>query len=137
MFRKVFAAVLLAGMVSGCSMSEDTAKAEPGVQAFHQQLDAGRFVQIYDDASDDLKQASQKEDFVALLEAVHRKLGNTRSSAKQGWKVDYHTSGTFVTLQYHTVYEEGAADETFVFRLQGDAVSLAGYFVNSNALILK
>jgi Protein of unknown function (DUF4019) len=129
--------VALAVVTAGCSVAADTAAAEAGVPAFHALVDAGKFEQIYEQSSDDLKKVSTPQDFTALLEAVHRKLGNTRSSEKQGWTINYHTSGTFVTLTYKTMYTEGEAAEQFVFRMQGKSATLAGYHINSNALILK
>jgi hypothetical protein len=64
-------------------------------------------------------------------------LGKTKSAEKRGWNVNYHTSGTFVTLTYKTSYVEGEADEQFVYRLEGTVALLAGYHINSNALIVK
>jgi hypothetical protein len=137
MTRTFLLLITLASVLAGCSVSADTAAAEAGVPRFHELLDAGKFVEIYEQSSDDLKKVGTQQDFVALLEAVHRKLGNTRSSEKQGWNINYHTSGTFVTLTYKTVYAEGEAAEQFVFRMQGKLAALAGYHINSTALILK
>jgi hypothetical protein len=137
MTRTFLRLVALAFALTGCSVSADTAAAEAGVPRFHQLLDAGKFVEIYEQSSEDLKKTATQQDFVALLEAVHRKLGNTKSSDKQGWNINYHTSGTFVTLTYKTVYAEGEAAEQFVFRMQGSVAALVGYHINSTALILK
>jgi hypothetical protein len=121
----------------GCSGSADTAAAEQAVSSFHELLNAGRFAEIYELSSDELKKASTQSDFVALLDAVHRKLGNTKSAVDQAWNVNYHTSGTFITLTYKTVYSEGDAAEQFVFRMQGHSAALAGYHINANALVVK
>lgn len=129
--------VALFALLAGCSMAADADRAAQAVPKFHEMLDAGRFEDIYAGAADDLKGATPQKDFVALLEAVHRKLGNTKSSTQQGWNVNYHTSGTFVTLNYATAYAEGDASEQFVYRLRANEALLAGYHVNSNALILK
>lgn len=132
--------ILLLGfllVLSGCSPTADTEAAEQAVPKFHQLLDAGRFAEIYELSSEELKKVASKQDFLALLEAVHRKLGNTKSSQKQTWNINYHTSGTFVTLVYKTTYAEGEASEKFVFRMHDKAAVLAGYHINSNALILK
>jgi hypothetical protein len=118
-------------------MSADTSAAEQAVPRFHELLDAGNFIEIYEKSSDDLKTSATQKDFVALLEAVHRKLGNTKSAEKIGWNVNYQTSGTFVTLNYKTAYADGNADEQFVYRLDGKVALLAGYHVNSNAFILN
>lgn len=118
-------------------MSEDTSVAEQAVPRFHALLNAGKFEEIYNASSEDIKKATKQQDFIALLEAVHRKLGEVKSSERQAWKVNYQTSGTFVSLTYKTIYSEGEAAEQFVFLLKGKAATLAGYHINSNALILK
>ena len=78
-----------------------------------------------------------REKFVAFLAAVHRKLGVMKSTKQRGWNVNYHTSGTFVTLTYATTYERGEAVEQFVYRLRAEQALLAGYHVNSEALVLN
>jgi hypothetical protein len=128
---------VLALSLLGCSMSADTAVAEKQVQTFHQLFDAGEFADIYDRSADELRKATSKREFVALLEAVHRKLGHTKSSDKVGWNVNYQTSGEFVSLNYKTAYENGDANEQFVFLMHDQTALLAGYVVNSTALILR
>jgi hypothetical protein len=131
------AALALALALAGCTMSADTKVAEDAVPKFHEMLDAGQFDAIYDGASDEFKRAATKQDFVALLAAVHRKLGASRSSSEKGWNVNYHTSGSFVTLNYATTYAQGEAHEQFVYRLESGQALLVGYNINSNALILN
>jgi opacity protein-like surface antigen len=133
--RIFITAVVIA--LAGCSTGVGTKLAEQAVPKFHTMLDAGEFDAIYAATADDFKQATKREEFVSILEAVHRKLGNTKSADMKGWNINYHTSGTFITLNYATTYTEGEASEQFVYRLQDDKVLLVGYHVNSNALILK
>jgi hypothetical protein len=137
MTRTFLLLVALAVTLLGCARSADTAAAEQAVLNFHELLNAGRFTEIYELSSDELKKASTQSDFVALLDVVHRKLGNTKSAVDQAWNVNYHTSGTFITLTYKTVYSEGGAAEQFVFRMQGDSATLVGYHINANALVVK
>lgn len=139
MVRRLIAAVAVALMVPliACSMSADAERAEQAVTGFHQMLDAAEFETIYDASADDLKKATTREKFIAFLAAVHRKLGGTRSAKQQGWNVNYHTSGTFVTLTYATSYERGEAVEQFVYRVRAEHALLAGYHINSEALILN
>jgi len=133
--RKFIAAIAV--VLAGCSMSADTRLAEQAVVRFHEMLDAGQSDAIYSEAADELKKASTRQEFVALLDAVHRKLGDTRSSDQKGWNVNYQTSGAFVTLNYQTAYAKGNASEQFVYRLQDSKALLAGYHINSNALIIN
>jgi hypothetical protein len=123
--------------LTGCSPVTNTAAAEQAVPQFHQLLDAGRFSDIYEGSSEDLKKVASKQDFLVLLEVVRRKLGNTKSSELQSLNISYKTSGTFVTLVYKTNFAEGEASERFVFRMRDKAALLAGYYINSNVLLLK
>ena len=124
-------------LAAGCSASDGMELAEQAVPRFHKMLDAGQFDEIYAESASDLKKATTREDFVALLDAVHRKLGPKKTSTRQGWKVDYNTSGSFVTLSYATTYTQGEAVEQFVYRLHDNKASLVGYHINSNALIIN
>ena len=137
MTRSLVVLAALVAALCGCSMSADTTAAEQAVPKFHEQLDAGQFDEIYVQAGDELRKATTQQDFVALLEAIHRKLGNTKSADKTGWTVNYQTSGSFVTLGYKTIFDGGDAQEQFVFRLQDKTALLVGYHINSTALILK
>jgi hypothetical protein len=83
MTRTALLFAALACALLGCSGSADTAAAEQAVSSFHELLNAGRFAEIYGLSSDELKKASAQSDFVALLDAVHRKLGNTKSAVDQ------------------------------------------------------
>ena len=120
----------LAIAVSGCSTPAHTAAAEQAVLKFHELFDAGQFAEIYESSSSELKDESSQQDFVAFLEGLHKKLGNSQSSEKQGFRVSYNTAGTFVSLTYKTLFTAGEATEQFVFRLQGDTASLVGYHIN-------
>ena len=137
MTRRLVALIAAVCALCACSMSADSELAEQAVPAFHSQLDAGHFEEIYAQSAEELRQATSQQDFVAFLGAVHRKLGNTKASEKTGWRVNYQTSGRFVTLAYRTSFDAGAAQEEFVYRLQDKAVLLVGYHINSTALILK
>ena len=118
-------------------MSADSKLAEQAVVQFHEMLDAEQFDAIYDTAAEDLKKVSTKEKFVAILQGVHKKLGMTKASDKQGWNFNYNTSGSYVTLSYATFYTEDKAEEQFAFRLEGDKALLAGYHVQSDAFVTK
>lgn len=121
----------------GCSMSKDVETAEKKVSEFRSLLASKRFGQIYYASADDLKKAVKKSEFVAFLEAVNRKLGKVKKTELVNWNVNYNTSGKFITLTYNTTYAEGDASEQFIYRVQNDNAKLAGYHINSAALIIK
>jgi hypothetical protein len=136
MQHRIFSILLVVGLAA-CSVSADTERAEQAIQHFHERLDAGQSAAIYDAAAEDLKAVSTQSDFVAFLDAVHRKLGLSKSSSQKGWNVNYGTSGKFITLNYETAFAEGQATEQFLYRLSDGKALLAGYHINSNAFILK
>src|ERR1700722_8948180 len=109
--------VAIAAGLAACSASANTKEAEAAVQQFHDLLDSGKSSAIYESAGDDLKRVSSEQQFVPLLDAVHRKLGQTRTATRGGWNVNYSTAGNFITLNYQTVYAEGQASEQFVYRM--------------------
>ncbi len=127
--------VLFTLAVAGCGGKQDIANAETAVTQFHAQLNAGSFEQIYADSDLAMKNATTKEKFVALLDAVHRKLGSVKNANRQSFFMNYATSGKFLRLTYATQYEADSATEEFVFRISGNDVRLAGYHINSDALI--
>jgi opacity protein-like surface antigen len=137
MIYRALVLAMLGAVAVGCSSSAQITEAQRAVSTFHEQLDAGRFDEIYRSSSNDLKKMSSQAEFVSLLAAVHRKLGTTRSADSQGWNVNYRPSGTLVTLTYKTAYTQGDAAEQFAFAMRDDAAVLVGYHINSNALILN
>ena len=137
MTRKLLVLLLFVLSLVGCSMSADSLPRRRRCRSSTRCWTPRGFDDIYAQSADAMKSASSQADFTALLEAVHRKLGNTKSSTKAGWGVNYQTSGTWVTLNYKTVYDGGEAQEQFVFLVKDKSALLAGYHVNSNALILK
>ncbi len=132
-----FAAVILAVVLAACSNSADKRAAEQAVVDFHEMLDASQFDAIYVGSAQDLKNAVKQEEFVTFLQAVHRKLGNLKSTVPQGWRINYQTSGTYVSLGYQTHFAEGDATEEFSYRVEDNRATLVGYHVNSMALITK
>ncbi len=135
--RKHWLAVVAALALSGCSMARDVPAATTAIDAFHAQLNAGRFDPLWQGASPDFKTASPEPAFVHLLGAVHRKLGLFKSGKGTGFNENVSPAGTFVTIGYASAYQRGQALEQFVYRMDSGRPTLAGYHVNSDALILN
>ena len=134
---RILTIVIAATSLPGCFMSADTKSAEQAVATFHQMLDSGRPELIYAASADDMKQAASREEFVAYLAAVHRKLGNSHSSDKKNWSVAYKATGSFVVLVYTTAFDRGRAEEKFTYRLKDGRALLAGYRIYSTALVIN
>lgn len=130
----VVATILLA--LGGCNQAANVDVVEEEVVRFRQLLDATQFDVIYQESSDEMKESTKQEDLVRLLDALHRKLGTSKSAERQHMGVAYITNGTFVTMVYNTSYTEGPATEHFVYRMDGDMPKLYSFHVNS-PLFLK
>jgi hypothetical protein len=124
-------------MLTGCGAIKGKAAAEKAVSEFHDKLDKGDFKSIYSETHADFKKAATEKDFVALLEAVHRKLGKLEKSEPAGWNANTFNFQTNIVLTYKTKFAEGDAVETFNYRVDGDRAQLCGYNINSPTLITK
>lgn len=135
--------VLFVSLVVATSCSGIAAKgtAETAVARFHDQLDAEKFDEIWDEADDAFKKATAKADFSALLAAIHRKLGRIVTAKQTGFftqeQAGTNLSGSFISFTYQTEFAEGSGTEKFIWRVDGQRVRLVGYNINSSALILK
>ena len=133
--RRFHGLLVGAVLVTGCSSGQDLNLAQSEIERFRQLMTAQQFSQIYSDASDELKKTTGEQDMARLLTAIDRKLGPVKNAEKNGWNVNYNTSGTSVTLKFNTQFERGTGAETFVYRIAGGKAQLAGYNITSNALI--
>jgi hypothetical protein len=133
--RQLCGLLIAAFLVTGCSSGQDLNLAQAEIERFRQLMAAQQFGQIYSEASDELRKTAKEQDMVSLLTAIDRKLGPVKNAEKNGWNVNYATSGTSATLKFNTQFERGTGAETFVYRITGGKAQLAGYNITSNALI--
>jgi hypothetical protein len=120
-----------------CGAQKDLAAADVAVSQFHRQLDTEDYSAMYSKADQRFRDATKQSDFVALMTAVHRKLGRVGSTTRKGFFVNYNTSGSQVRVNYGTSFQQGEAEEQFVWSKSGDSLTLLGYNINSNALIIN
>jgi hypothetical protein len=128
---------LLLATGSSCSFTQGKGIAEAAVTQFHNQYNAGQFREIYAQTDEGFKQSASEEEFVAFLEALHRKLGTIGKTESSGWKVNATPMGTMVALGYNVEFSEGKGTEQFVFRVSDEKALLYNYNVNSPLLITK
>lgn len=127
-------------VVSGSACSAFTkgkGNAEAAVAQFHNQYNAGQFREIYIQTDEEFKKSTSETDFVALLEALRRKLGTVKQASPAGWRMNASPMGTIVTLGYNVEFSEGKGTEEFVYRVSGGKALLFHYNVNSPLLITK
>jgi Protein of unknown function (DUF4019) len=133
----IWACLCASLLAVACGAQRDLAASDTAVTHFHQLLDGQDYASIYTQADQKFRDATKRDDFVALMTAVHRKLGQVGSAARTGFFVNYNTSGSQIRVSYATKFSEGDAEEQFVWSKSGDKLVLLGYHINSIALITK
>jgi hypothetical protein len=126
-------------LLSSCGSSTKSVEmAQQSVEQFHSQLDSEHFTALYAASDEKLHQAATETDFVNLLDAVHRKLGNVQRSDLRNTGVAWFAGqGATVTLVYETKFAQGTGMEKFVWHIKDNNASLYGYHINSNDLVTK
>jgi len=122
-------------VAGGCAIAESTKQEQGLVDRFHEHLNRQAYGAIYGESDALYRDAASEAKSLRLFSAVHRKLGDEVSATVTGWRVNVTPQGTFVVLGYKTTFRQGDAVETFTFHRNGDASDLAGYNINSEALI--
>jgi hypothetical protein len=135
--RRLFIVGVLGLWLTSCSSGEDIAAAEQGAARFRELLFAGQAPQIYAEAGEEFRASVTEADLSKFLAAVVTKLGPVKSTEKTGWRINFHTSGTFVTLGFKTEFERGSGTERFVFRMKKGAAALVRYDIDSPALVIS
>jgi len=112
--------------------------AQQNVEQFHSQLDSEQYTAVYAACDEKFHQATSESDFVKILEAVHRKLGNVQRSSLRNTGVAWFAGqGATVTLVYETKFAAGAGIEKFVWHIKDNGAALYDYNINSNELVTK
>jgi hypothetical protein len=124
--------------VSGCGgLTKGKPAAEAAIGRFHQQMNEGRFEEIWNEAHEKFRGASSKEKYLEFMSAIERKLGKVQSSKNAGWKVNTVNFTTVVLMNQSTTFEKGSGTETFTFEMKGENALLVGYNIQSMDLIIK
>ena len=117
---------------------KDRKLTEAGVSQFRSRLNTEQYHSIYAEVDDRFRQVTTEPDFVAVLEAFHRKLGTVRQSRQLNYLVGSHTGqGSEVTLVHHTEFENDKGREQFTWHISDGQPLLVGYHINSNALVIR
>lgn len=119
---------------AGCEAAKGKPFAEKAVGEFHSQLNAQQFAQIYAAASPEFKKSTEEATAVGYFTLVHTKMGEYKSTNQTGFNASVDNGVSSVTLNYDTEYANGKASETFIYKVEGEKVSLVSYKVESDAM---
>jgi hypothetical protein len=134
---RYLAPIVAVAMLAGCGLKEKFKDADAQVARFHAALDAGQYDAIWAMTGPRFRQDTKQADFQKVLEAVHRKLGKVKSSKQVGWNANASTSGSTLVLTMQTAFERGSGSEEFVYAKDADQLTLAGYHIQSQEMMLN
>ena len=130
-------AVVLAFFMWQCAsgLLQGRRSSNEAVRQFHQQLNAGEYEVICQEASEGFTRSAKHDELVNFLNGVHTKLGSAASESLLNIGVNANTNGTFITTRYNTQFANGLGVETFTWIKSAGALKLYGYNVQSQALL--
>ncbi len=147
--RTFFVCILLvcfAACNAGVRRSGIPAGAQTALQNAIDDIDAGRYDKLYQEASDEWRKQSSQEDSRATLQKMRDKLGRARTrdlqTAREGQTSTGPVPGHSVTVIYQTTFDRTTGTppkpitgmETFTLIEQGGGWFLAKYYVSSTEL---
>ena len=135
MASRVALLMTLALGLAGCGLMEGVETAERAVVTFHEQYNAGSFVEMYDASAEDLRATDQRSEFVSTMTSLRAKLGSVRGTARIGFDSRIDGSGTFVSLEYETEFDNGVGTEEFAWEISDGRARLLNYNVSSRSLL--
>ncbi len=114
------------------------AGAQKVLDASIEDIDAGRYEKLYQEAADEWRQSATLEQSEATLKTLHEKLGAVRvrdfETARDEQTSTAPIPGHSLIVVYQTSFERGQGMETFTLVEHGGSWYLARYFVSSTAL---
>lgn len=101
-------------------------------------IDAGRFEKLYQEAAGEWRNAATLDESKATFAKLHEKLGSVRTRSLQSAREEQTSTapikGHSVVVVYQTSFERGEGMETVTMLEHGGQWYLARYFVSSSAL---
>jgi hypothetical protein len=135
--------MLIVGVASvACGQSPRRSGVPAGAQAVIdrsiEDIDAGRYEKLYQEAADEWRNESSLEESKVNFQKIRDKLGGVRTRNLQNAREEQTSTapvkGHSVVVVYQTSFERGEGMETFTLLERGGQWYLARYFVSSNAL---
>ena len=114
------------------------AGAQAALDAAIEDIDAGRYEKLYNQAADEWRSESTLDQSKATFETLRRRLGNVRTRIRQSAREEQTSTapvrGHSLVVTYQTTFEHADGMETFLLLEHGGRWYLARYFVTSSEL---
>jgi uncharacterized protein DUF4019 len=125
-----------AGCNASVRRSGIPAGAQSALQTAIDDIDAGRYDKLYQEASDEWRKQSSLEESNATLQKMRDKLGHARTRTQQTAREEQTSTapvaGHSVNVIYQTTFDRGEGIETFTLVEHGGSWALAKYYVSSS-----
>jgi len=119
----------------GSALYHGRTLANGSVRAFHKAVDEERYEEICQNGVEGFHEGKNHDEMVRLLKLVHSRLGNAGAEELQKLNINSTASGTFLTGDYETTFQQGSAEESFVWRKVNGELKLYSYHITSNTLV--
>ena len=114
------------------------AGAQTALETAIEDIDAGRYDKLYQEASDEWRAQSSLEDSKATLQKLRGRLGNARTRTQEMAREEQTSTapgaGHSVSVIYQTTFDRGEGIETFTLVERDGRWALAKYYVSSSGL---
>jgi Protein of unknown function (DUF4019) len=134
----VTCSLLIAVGLSACAQSGRRSSLPAGAQAVLdtaiEDIDAGRYEKLYNEAAPEWRADATAEQSKATLQRLREKLGKPTVRNQQTAREEQTGTSHTVIVIYQTSFERSSAMETFTLVEHGGIWQLAKYFVSSTAL---
>lgn len=131
-------ALTAAACGQGVRRSGMPAAAQAVLETALEDIDAGRYEELYQEASDEWRRDATLEQSKATFRTLHEKLGNvgtrTFETAHEEQTATAPIAGHSLVVIYETSFERGDGMETFTLVERNGRWYLARYYVTSTAL---
>ncbi len=130
--------VISAACSQGTRRSGVPAGAQAALDRSLEDIDAGRYGKLYQEAADEWRNESTMDESKATFQRLRDKLGNVRTrnlqSAREEQTSTAPIKGHSVVIVYETMFERGEGMETITLLEHGGQWYLAKYYVTSTTL---
>jgi len=134
----LFFAVLCGGCKEGVRRSGMPAAAQAVLETAIEDIDAGRYDKLYQEASDEWRRDATPEQSKATFRTLEDKLGRVRTrtfeTAREEQTATAPIAGHSLVVIYQTSFERAEGMETFTLIEHNGKWYLARYYVTSTAL---
>jgi hypothetical protein len=125
----------LSVLLAACHPLQDASQVDAAVEQFHTRLASGDDDAIYREAGPEYQRSLDAQTNRNFLARVRRKMGTPGRATRTGYNVMYNPGGATVNTQYQVSYSNGAAAETFVWRVKDGKATLLGFTINSPLML--